>query len=195
MKCIAIIPARGGSKRIKNKNIKIFHKKPIIFQVISKLKKTKLFQNIYVSTDSSKIKKISEKSGAKVPFKRSKLLSNDYSSSRDVVNDMIRFLEKKEIKFDYVCCVYPTSIFISNKILSKAFKMLIKKKISLSLLNFFLKSLVSLNIFNIKKYIKLKYKNFNVGIYAASYTFRDHQVFFSSAKRIFFFNKKFINCL
>ena len=77
-----------------------------------------------------------------------------------------------------------------NKIEIKSFKY--KKKISLSLLNFFLKSLISLNIFNIKKYIKLKYKNFNVGIYAASYTFKDHQVFFSSTKRTFFLIKNLL---
>ena len=124
MKCIAIIPARGSSKRIKNKNIKIFHNKPIIYHVIKKLKEARLFSNIYVSTDSNKIKYIAEKNGATVPFKRSKLLSNDYSSSRDVVIDMINYLEKKNIKFDYVCCVYPTSVFINNKILIKAFKLL-----------------------------------------------------------------------
>ena len=128
MKCIVIIPARGGSKRIKNKNIKIFHKKPIISQVISKLRKSKLFLNIYVSTDSDKIKKISNKSGAIVPFKRSQLLSNDFSSSRDVVNNMIKFLEKEKIKFDFVCCVYPTSIFITNKLLTKAFELLKRNK-------------------------------------------------------------------
>ncbi len=72
MKCIAIIPARGNSKRIKNKNIKFFNNKPIIHYVIKKLKVSKLFSNIYVSTDSNKIKSIAEKNGAIVPFKRSK---------------------------------------------------------------------------------------------------------------------------
>ena len=128
MKCIAIIPARGNSKRIKNKNIKLFNNKPIIYHVIKKLKVSKLFSNIYVSTDSNIIKSVAEKNGALVPFKRSKILSNDYSSSRDVVIDMIKFLNEKNIKFDYVCCIYPTSVFASNLILKKAFKLLLNNQ-------------------------------------------------------------------
>mgnify|MGYP001997361184 CR=1 FL=1 len=69
---ICVIPARGGSKRIKNKNIKKFINKPIIGQVINNIKTSKCFKDIFVSTDSIKIKKISEKYGAKVPFLRSK---------------------------------------------------------------------------------------------------------------------------
>ena len=65
---IAIIPARAGSKRIKNKNIKLFRGKPIIYYSINAAKKSKIFQKIIVSTDSEKIKKISEKYGAEVPF-------------------------------------------------------------------------------------------------------------------------------
>ncbi len=126
MNCIVIIPARSGSKRIKNKNIKLFQKKPIISIVIKKLRKTKFFQNIYVSTDKIRIKKISEKSGAKVPFIRSKELSNDKISSREVIIDMIKFLEKKKIKFDHILSVYPTSIFISKRLINHAFKLLKK---------------------------------------------------------------------
>jgi len=126
MNCIVIIPARSGSKRIKNKNIKLFQKKPIISIVIKKLKKTKFFRKIYVSTDSVKIKKISEKSGAIVPFIRSKKLSNDDTSSREVIIDMIKFLEKKKIKFDHILSVYPTSIFINKKLINHAFKLLKK---------------------------------------------------------------------
>ena len=126
MNCIVIIPARSGSKRIKNKNIKLFQKKPIISIVIKKLKKIKSFKNIYVSTDSVKIKKISEKSGAIVPFIRSKKLSNDKISSREVIIDMIKFLEKKKIKFDHIFSVYPTSIFLDSKLINHAFKLLKK---------------------------------------------------------------------
>ena len=126
MNCIVIIPARSGSKRIKNKNIKFFQKKPIISIVIKKLKKTKFFRNIYVSTDSIRIKKISEKNGAIVPFIRSKKLSNDKISSREVIIDMIKFLEKKKVKFDHILSVYPTSIFINKKLINHAFKLLKK---------------------------------------------------------------------
>ena len=124
MKCIAIISARAGNKRIKNKNIKIFNKKPIISHVIKVLKDSDLFLDIHVSTDSNKIKDISEKMGAIVPFKRLKKLSNDYTSSRNVVIDMINHLENNKIQFDHVCCIYPTSVFVSKKILLDAFKTL-----------------------------------------------------------------------
>lgn len=126
MNCIVIIPARSGSKRIKNKNIKLFQKKPIISIVIKKLQKIKILKNIYVSTDKTIIKKISEKSGAIVPFIRSKRLSNDKVSSREVIINMINFLEKKKIKFDHVLSVYPTSIFISKGLIHKAFNLLKK---------------------------------------------------------------------
>lgn len=123
MSCLVIIPARSGSKRIKNKNIKLFQKKPIISIVIKKLKKMKIFKDIYVSTDDIKIKKISEKSGAVVPFIRSKKLSNDKISSREVIVDMINFLEKKKVKFDHILSVYPTSIFINKRLIHHAFKL------------------------------------------------------------------------
>ena len=73
-KCICIIPARSGSKRIKNKNIKLFFGKPIIYYSIKAAIKSKCFSDVFVSTDSIKIKKISEKYGAKVKFLRPKNL-------------------------------------------------------------------------------------------------------------------------
>ena len=77
---IAIIPARGGSKRIKNKNIKKFRGQSAISITIKKLKKSKIFSRIIVSTDNKKIMKISKMAGAETPFKRPKYLSNDYAS-------------------------------------------------------------------------------------------------------------------
>ncbi|MDA9662926.1 acylneuraminate cytidylyltransferase family protein, partial [Candidatus Pelagibacter sp.] len=71
-KLYCVIPARGGSKRIKNKNIVMFNKKPLIYYSINAAKKTNLFKKIIVSTDSSRIKHLSEKFGAVVPFKRAK---------------------------------------------------------------------------------------------------------------------------
>ena len=107
---IAIIPARGGSKRIPNKNIKLFFGMPILGRTILKLKKTKLFKDIYVSTDSKKIAKIAKKYGAKVPYYRSKKLSDNFTSTQKVIQDMINFLNKKTINSSYVCCVYPYGI-------------------------------------------------------------------------------------
>ena len=93
---IAIIPARGGSKRIKNKNIKIFCGKPMISYSINEAKKTKLFDKIIVSTDSSKIKKISEKFGAEVPFVRPKNLSDDFTPTAYVSRSKVS--KRKKIK-------------------------------------------------------------------------------------------------
>ena len=87
MQIIAFIPARSGSKRIKNKNIFKINGKPLLVHVIEMLKKTNIFKSIVVSTDSSKIKKIALKSGASVPSLRKKSLSNDSATIIDVVKD------------------------------------------------------------------------------------------------------------
>jgi len=94
---ICLIPARKGSKRIKNKNIKIFFGKPLISYAINVAKKSNLFDKIIVSTDCIKIKKISEKFGAEVPFIRPNNLSNDKSTDIDVVKHFLNFCKKKEI--------------------------------------------------------------------------------------------------
>ena len=95
---ICLIPARANSKRIKNKNIKIFHKKPIIAWPINAAIKSKIFDEIFVSTDSLKIKKISEKFGAKVPFLRPKKYANDYATDKDVIKHFLNFCKKKKNK-------------------------------------------------------------------------------------------------
>ena len=124
-KIICIIPARKGSKRIKNKNIKTFYGKPLISQVIQKLKKFKIFDKIYVSTDCNKIENLAKKHKLEI-IKRNKKLSDDYTDTRTVIADAINKLEKKKIDFDIVCCVYPTSIFIELKYLKVAEKKLKK---------------------------------------------------------------------
>ena len=124
-KLYCVIPARAGSKRIKNKNIVIFNKKPLIYYSINIAKKTNLFKKIIVSTDSSKIKYISEKFGAIVPFKRKKNISNDKSLSKDVLIDVIKRLN---IKDDYIFFMYPTAPFINKNHLIKAWKKIKKNK-------------------------------------------------------------------
>jgi len=89
---VVIIPARGGSKRIKGKNIKKFKGEPAISSTIKKLKKSKIFSRILVSTDSSKIMKIAKKAGADIPFVRPKNLSDDYVSDFPVIKHCIKFL-------------------------------------------------------------------------------------------------------
>ncbi len=118
---IAIIPARIGSKRIKNKNIKIFFGKPIITHVIKLLIKSKIFDKIIVSTDSNKIAKICKKSGAEILFKRPKSLAGDYTSTKDVVKHAIEWLTKNLKKPSRVCCVYPTAVLLTIEDLKKSF--------------------------------------------------------------------------
>lgn len=118
---IAIITARAGSKRIKNKNIISFFGKPMIAYSINCAKKSRLFDEIFVSTDSNKIKKISLKYGAKVPFIRSKKLSNDFTGTQEVIKN---FLQKLKKKYKYVCCIYPTAPLMRFNDLIKGYQKL-----------------------------------------------------------------------
>lgn len=109
-KVLAIIPARGGSKGIPNKNIKLFCGKPLIYYTIATAKKSKIFDRIIVSTDSYKIKKISEKFGAEVPFLRPEYLARDNSNIVDAVLHLLTELETKEKYIpDLIYLLQPTS--------------------------------------------------------------------------------------
>ncbi len=125
---IAIIPARGGSKRIKNKNIKSFNKRPIIFWSIKTAINSKIFNKVIVSTDNLKIKKIAQKYGAEVPFLRPKSISGDYATTRDVIKHAMNFYYKNSNKIEDFCCIYPTSPLLKEKTLIKAFKIYKKNK-------------------------------------------------------------------
>jgi pseudaminic acid cytidylyltransferase len=118
---IAIIPARSGSKRVKNKNLIEFFGKPIIYYSISAAIKSKLFDRVIVSTDSTRIKKIAEKYGAEVPFMRPKKLSQDSTLVKEVIEHGINFLQKKKIKFKYVCCIYATAPLVQISDIKKGF--------------------------------------------------------------------------
>ncbi len=125
---IAIIPARSQSKRIKNKNIKKFMGKPIIAWSIETAKKSKIFDEIIVSTDSKKISSIAIKYGAKVPFLRSSKLSNDKSNLIEVMSDVAKFYSRKKIKVDYICLIYATSPLLTVKNLINGYKKIKKNK-------------------------------------------------------------------
>ena len=127
-KIVAVIPARGGSKRIPGKNYKKFNGVPIIANTIKILKKSKLFDRIIVSTDSKKIAFISKKFGAEVPFIRPKFLSDDYSLSHSVVSHAAKFLIKEGYQFDYVCEVYAPNPFLKISDLKKGLKKIKSKK-------------------------------------------------------------------
>ena len=122
---IAVIPARGGSKRIPRKNIKDFFGKPIISWSIEAAKKCKLFDRIIVSTDDNEIASIAKQYGAEVPFMRPKKLADDYTGTGLVVKNVIKTLQDKGEDISYVCCIYATAPFIDYKYILKAYKQLI----------------------------------------------------------------------
>tara|TARA_B100001741_G_C16478046_1_gene563445 strand:+ start:410 stop:1099 length:690 start_codon:yes stop_codon:yes gene_type:complete len=123
-KAICIIPARSGSKRVKNKNIKLFNGKPIISYAIRFAKSTGLFKKIVVSTDSYKISKIAKRYGAEVPFIRSRKLSNDFAPTKDVVLDCIKRISSENTKYHFI--LYPTSILLLKKDFNNSFNKLKK---------------------------------------------------------------------
>ena len=125
LKSIAIIPARKNSKRLKNKNIKVFRGKPLIYWTIKTALKSKLFDKVFVSTDSIKIKKISENAGAEVLYPRPKKLAGDYVKILDVINFEVKNLEKK-LKFQNVCCIFPTANLLPGNDLKEGLKKLTK---------------------------------------------------------------------
>ncbi|MBI34129.1 MAG: pseudaminic acid cytidylyltransferase [Flavobacteriales bacterium] len=129
MKNLAIIPARGGSKRIKNKNIKSFLGKPIIEYSIEAALSSNLFDEVMVSTDSSKIKDISKIAGAKVPFIRSKENSNDYATLTDVIIEVYNDYISKGIEIHSICCILPTAPFVSDKLLREVYNEFLSKNL------------------------------------------------------------------
>jgi len=127
-KCLAIIIARGGSKRIPRKNIKEFCGQPIIKYSIDAAQKAGCFNEIMVSTDDNEIAEIAKKSGAKVPFLRSEKTSNDFANTADVIEEVLIEYKKRSKDFDYSCCIYPTAPFINAEKLKKAYDLLEKSK-------------------------------------------------------------------
>ena len=112
---IAILPARSGSERIKFKNIKIFHNKPIIAYPLEILINIKIFDEIIVSTDSKKIGKISLNYGATSIIFRPKKLTNNFVPTKPVIKHAINKLILQGKKIENVCCVYPCNPFLSKK--------------------------------------------------------------------------------
>lgn len=126
---LAIIPARGGSKRIPRKNIKPFLGKPIIAYSIEAALKSNLFDEVMVSTDDLEIREIAIKYGAKVPFLRSEENANDYATTLAVLNEVLDAYKTRGKTFDYGICIYPTAPFVSSNLLMKAFHKLKNQKL------------------------------------------------------------------
>jgi len=123
-KCIAIITARGGSKRIPKKNIKEFCGKPIIVYSIKAALNSGVFDEVMVSTDSEEIAEIAKKYGAQVPFFRSADNSNDFATTSDVIAEVLEKYEENQVAIDKACCIYPTAPFITAEKLRNAMNML-----------------------------------------------------------------------
>jgi N-acylneuraminate cytidylyltransferase len=114
---IAVIPARGGSKRIPRKNIREFAGKPIIAWPIGVALESKLFDKVVVSTDNEEIASIAKGLGALVPFLRRPDLADDYSDTKAVITNAIQELGLPEDMLGDVCCIYPTSVFLTAELL------------------------------------------------------------------------------
>jgi len=117
---IAIIPARGGSKRIPKKNIKPFLGKPIIAYSIEAAIKSNLFDYVIVSTDDKEIKDIALQYGALVPFTRSEKNSDDFATTFDVIEEVLNWYKQQNITIELACCMYATAPFITRELLYKA---------------------------------------------------------------------------
>lgn len=110
---LAIIPARGGSKRIPHKNIKDFFGKPIIARSIETAHESGCFDRIIVSTEDAKIAAIARQYGAETPFVRPEVLSGDFVGTIPVIRHGIEWFDSQGIHFDEVCCIYATAPFIT----------------------------------------------------------------------------------
>ena len=124
MKCLCIIPARGGSKRIPRKNIKPFLGRPVISYAIETALNSGLFDEVMVSTDDEEIAEIAMQYGAKIPFYRSEATANDFATTNDVIWEVLEEYEKRGQKFDAFCCMYPTAPFLKAERLTAAMDLL-----------------------------------------------------------------------
>ena len=125
---VAIIPARGGSKRIPKKNSRFFLGKPMIAWSIEKAINSNIFDMVLVSTDDEAIKDIAIEYGAQVPFIRNKSLSDDFTPTVPVVADAIKYLIGQKFKIESACCIYATAPFIYTQDIIEAYKILSESK-------------------------------------------------------------------
>ena len=121
---VAIIPARGGSKRIPGKNIRKFLGLPIISYSIKTALDSGVFEKVIVSTDSKEIASIAEEFGAQVPFLRPNNLSDDFSGTHEVIGHAVRWIEDNYLSMDYVCCIYATAPLIKKSDLIQGYQMI-----------------------------------------------------------------------
>lgn len=121
---IAIIPARGGSKRIPRKNIKAFHGKPMIAYSIEAALASGCFDKVIVSTDDAEIAQVAHAHGAEVPFLRPTDISDDYATTMDVMAHAIHWCQKEGWDIEAVCCLYATAPFVRPEDLQQGYALL-----------------------------------------------------------------------
>ena len=127
---IAIITARGGSKRIPRKNVKEFCGKPILQYSIESALESGIFDEVMVSTDDEEIARIAKAAGANIPFMRSEKTSNDYATTADVLMEVLGKYQELGQQFVYTCCIYPTAPFVTKEKLQSAFAKIKEEKAS-----------------------------------------------------------------
>ena len=123
-KAVAIITARGGSKRIPHKNIRPFLGRPIISYSIQAALSSGAFDEVMVSTDSEEIAQVAREYGARIPFFRSAQTAGDYASTDEVIYEVLQAYEKQGIRFERFCCIYPTAPFLTADKLKQAMSLL-----------------------------------------------------------------------
>lgn len=130
MKNLAIIPARGGSKRIPHKNVKNFLGKPVLAYPIIAALETNLFDEVMVSTDDEEIAEVARQYGAKVPFMRSAETANDFATLADVLHEVLENYEKLGMTFDNMCCILATSPMLQSEDISNGYAKLLNSEFS-----------------------------------------------------------------
>ena len=128
MSTIAVITARGGSKRIPRKNIKEFCGKPIITYSIEAALSAGIFDEVMVSTDDAEIAEIAKEAGAEVPFFRSAETAGDYANTTDVMLEVLQAYRAQGREFDIACCIYPTAPFVTAQKLKTAYETMQEKQ-------------------------------------------------------------------
>jgi len=180
--CIAIIPARGGSKRIPKKNIKDFLGRPVIQYPIAAALESKSFVEVMVSTDDEKIVDVAKKMGANVPFLRSEKNSGDSISLAQVVKEVLVNYRKEGKVFELACCILPTAVFVTPRIIKEGKqKILDDSKIN---------SVISLTKFSYPIQRALKIDNDGVKDFFVEDNFRrsqDFEIAFHDAGQFYWF--------
>lgn len=130
LNAVAIITARGGSKRIPGKNIREFMGKPMLVYAVEAALQAGIFREVMVSTDDGEIARIAREAGASVPFMRSAETAGDFATTDDVLMEVLETYRKQGETFDYMACIYPTAPFVTAKKLTDAMNLLVEQDAS-----------------------------------------------------------------